>query len=51
MEGVAGEGGWCKHIGDTGTVAGTADTVGTDAFAGSTLNKTCRKYKRKVRTC
>lgn len=34
------EEGWCRHTGDTGTVAGTVDTVGIDAFAGSTLSKT-----------
>lgn len=31
---------WCRHTGGTGTVAGTADTVGIDAFAGSTLSRT-----------
>lgn len=31
---------WCRHTGGTGIVAGTADTVGIDAFAGSTLCKT-----------
>lgn len=31
---------WCRHTGGTGTVAGTVDTVGIDAFAGSTLCKT-----------
>ena len=37
------EEGWCRHTGGTGTVAaaGTADTVGTDAVAGSTLRTTC----------
>lgn len=34
------EGDWCRHTGGTGTVAGTVDTVGIDAFAGSTLCKT-----------
>lgn len=28
---------WCRHTGGTGTAAGTVDTVGIDAFAGSTL--------------
>ena len=37
---VAGEEDWCRHTGGTGTVAGTVDTVGIDAFAGSTLCKT-----------
>ena len=37
---VEGEGDWCRHTGGTGTVAGTVDTVDTDAFAGSTLSKT-----------
>lgn len=36
---------WCRHTGGTDTVAGTVDTVGIDAFAGSTLSKTCR-FKR-----
>ena len=34
------EEGWCRHTGGTDTVAGTVDTVGIDAFAGSTLCKT-----------
>lgn len=37
------EGGCCRHTGGTGTVAGIADTVDTDAFAGSTPNKTWRE--------
>lgn len=28
---------WCRHTGGTGTAAGIVDTVGIDAFAGSTL--------------
>lgn len=40
VEVVVEEEDWCRHTGGTGTVAGTADTVDTDAFAGSTLNKT-----------
>lgn len=39
---VAVEVGCCRHTGGTGTVAGIADTVDTDAFAGSTPNKTWR---------
>lgn len=31
---------WCRHTGGTGTVVGTVDTVGIDAFAGSTLCRT-----------
>lgn len=31
---------WCRHTGGTGTVAGTVDTVGTDAFVGSILYMT-----------
>lgn len=34
---------WCRHTGGTDTAAGTVDTVGIDAFAGSTLNKTWLK--------
>lgn len=41
VEAVA-EGDCCRHTGGTGTVAGIADTVDTDAFAGSTPNKTWR---------
>lgn len=37
--------GCCRHTGGTGTVAGIADTVDTDAFAGSTPNKTWRGTK------
>lgn len=40
VEEVVVEEDWCKRIGGTGTVAGTADTVGTDAFAGSILSMT-----------
>lgn len=39
-EGVAEEEDWYRHTGGIGTVAGTVDTVGTDASAGSTLSKT-----------
>lgn len=31
---------WCKRTGGTDTVAGTVDTVGTDAFAGSIQSMT-----------
>lgn len=40
---VAVEGGCCRHTGGTGTVAGIAGTVDTDAFVGSTPNKTWRE--------
>lgn len=39
------EEGWCRHTGGTDTVAGTVDTVGIDAFAGSTLCKTWSETK------
>lgn len=42
------EGGCCRHTGGTGTVAGIADTVDTDAFAGSTPNMTWRGTKQLV---
>lgn len=45
VEVVVGEGDWCRHTGGTGTVAGTVDTVDTDAFAGSTLYKTWSRDK------
>lgn len=43
-QGAAGaEGGWCRRTEGTGTVAGTADTVGTVASADSTPCTTWRQ--------